>query len=180
VWRFFSAGHRTRFQCSMAASLRSSARPDGRCGVQPSARSTRHACTVEYRTPHTRSINSATRHAVHSAVSYPRAAGPRRSPCLMRRRSAADNCGGRPVCGARLKALRPPSASCCAHRLTDCRWTPTRRATAAWLTPRSSHRAACRRRCSSFRRSCVTPAGCPMRQSLADVSANVTTLCNSQ
>ena len=32
-------------------------------------------------------------------------------------------------------ACRPPSASCWAQRLTDCRCTPTRRATSAWGTP---------------------------------------------
>ena len=85
---FFSPGHRSRFHRRMAASFRSSARPAGRCGVQPNARSTRHAWTVEYVTPQTRSIRSATRHDVHRLVRYPRASGPRMSPCLIRRTSA--------------------------------------------------------------------------------------------
>ena len=168
---FFSTGHRSRFHRRMAASFRSSARPAGRCGVQPKARNTRQAWTVEYVTWHSRSIRSATRHDVHRLVRYPSASGPRLSPCSMRRRSAADSCGGRPVRGARFNAARPPAASWRAHRFTDWRWTPTRRATSASLTPCSSRRAACRRRRSNCTRSIVTPAGCPMPGRIQQVRA---------
>jgi len=73
----------------MAGSLRSKARPAGRCGVQPNSCSRRQVCTVEYLTPHSRSIRSATRQAVQRLVPYPKASGPRFKPCTMRCRSAA-------------------------------------------------------------------------------------------
>jgi hypothetical protein len=177
---FFSSGHRSRFHRRIFPSSRSKARRVGRCGVHPRARSTRHAWTVEYLTPHSRSIRSATRQAVHRLVPYPIASGPRLSPCSIRRRSAPDRCGGRPVREARFNADRPPLTSCFAQRFTDCLCTPTCRATSASLIPSSSSRAACMRRRSNFTRSNLTPAGCPMPGSIHERSTNVTRLCNIQ
>jgi hypothetical protein len=163
LWAFFfSSGQRWRFHLWMAASLRSKARPAGRCGVQPMARNTRQAWTVEYFTPHSPWIRSATRQAVQRPVRYPRASGPRFRPCTMRCRSAIDSFGGRPARGARFNAGRPPSAKALAQRFTDCRCTPTRRATSASGTPCCRRRTPCRRRRSNFTRSRLTPAGCPM------------------
>lgn len=163
----------------MADSFRSKARPAGRCGVQPKSWSRRQVCTVEYFTPHSRSIRSATRQAVHRLVPYPKASGPRFKPCTMRWRSAAVSFGGRPARGARFSAPAPSCFNCRAQRLTDWRCTPTRRATSASATPRLSSLAAFRRRCSSFTRSRFTPAGCPIPESIAEIVIVVTILCNS-
>jgi hypothetical protein len=162
----------------MAGSLRSKARPAGRCGVQPNSCSRRQVCTVEYLTPHSRSIRSATRQAVQRLVPYPKASGPRFKPCTMRCRSAAVSWGGRPARGMRFKASAPPCSNCRAQRFTDWRCTPTRRATSAWCKPCLSRRAAFRRRRSSFARSRLTPAGCPMPESITEIVAVVTILCN--
>lgn len=178
VGRFFNSGQRTRFHRRMAASSRSSARLAGRCGVQPRERSRRQACTVEYLTPHSCSISSATRQAVHRLVPYPKASGPRFRPLTMRRRSVAESCGGRPARGARFNAGRPPSVNCLAHRFTDWRCAPTRRATSASGMPCARSRAARRRRCSRLIRSSFTPAGCPMRESINELVVIVTILCN--
>src|SRR5215467_4276815 len=159
---FFNSGQRWRFHLRMAGSFRSKARPAGRCGVQPRSRSRRQACTVEYFTPHSRSIRSATRQAVQRLVPYPRACGPLFKPCRIRWRSAAVSWAGRPARGARFRAPGPPCSNCRAQRLTDCRCTPTRRATSASGMPCLSSRAAFRRRCSSFTRSRLSPAGCPI------------------
>jgi len=70
--------------------------------------------------PHSRSIKSATRGAVHKLVSYPSTAGPRFSSPAMRRNSAAPSRGLRPR--ARLSsnrlALPVPPAWPAMHRLT--------------------------------------------------------------
>ena len=109
---------------------------------------------VRIRTPHLRLIRSATRQLVHSPVSYPRASGPRFSPCTIRRRSAALSCGWRPARPAFRRISRPPAANSRAQRWTDWRWTPTRRATSDSLQPRSNQRA--RPHPSSLQRSKVS------------------------
>ena len=69
-----------------------------------------------------------------------------------------------------LKPRRPDWTSSRAQRITDCRWTPSRRATSLWLMPCLSNSAAAIRRCSSPAKSRRTPAGLPMSTSLAYVS----------
>jgi hypothetical protein len=177
---FFSSGQRWCFHRWILSSSRSRARRAGRCGVHPRDLSTRQACTVEYFTPHSRSIRSTTRHDVQRLVPYPSASGPRLSPFSILRRSSADIWGGRPVRAARFKADRPPLFSCFAQRFTDCRWTPILRATSASVNPSLSSFAACMRRCSNFTRSNLTPAGCPMPDTINETSVVVTTLCNAQ
>jgi hypothetical protein len=163
LWAFFfSSGQRWRFHLWMAASLRSKARPAGRCGVQPMARNTRQAWTVEYFTPHSPWIRSATRQAVQRPVRYPRASGPRFRPvrCAADRRSIASGADPRGVPASTPAArlpLRPwPSGS----RTVDAR----RRGAPLRLPARPvvGRRTPCRRRRSNFTRSRLTPAGCPM------------------
>jgi len=107
---FFSAGQRTRFQRRIAFSLRSKARPTGRWQLHPNSRRMRHTWTFVDRTPHSRSIRSATRQPVHSPVSYPNASGPRFRPTTIRLRSASLRRGLRPARGAFRNLSRPPAA----------------------------------------------------------------------
>ena len=159
---FFSSGHRPLFQRRIAGSSRSKALPVGRWQLHPRSCRIRHACTVVYRTPHSCSIRSATRWLVHKAVSYPSASGPRCSPSTIRFRSSSLNLGLRPARPAFFNAGDPPSCFCLAHRTTDCRCTPTLRATSLWLTFWSSNLAAFIRRRSNAPKSRFTPAGFPM------------------
>ena len=64
-----------------------------------------------------------------------------------------------------LQPARPDCASCRAQRITDCRWTPRRRATSLWLTPCLSNCAAAIRRRSSPSKSRRTPAALPIAAS---------------
>jgi hypothetical protein len=66
---FLSSGHRCFFQRRMAGSFRSNARPAGRWQLQPICRRIFQTCPGWYRMPHSRSIKSATRGAVHKLVS---------------------------------------------------------------------------------------------------------------
>jgi hypothetical protein len=159
---FFNSGQRTRFQRRIPVSSRSKAFPVGRWQLQPKSPRIRHTCTVVYRTPHSCSIRSATRWLVHKPVSYPSASGPRSSPSTMRFRSASLSLGLRPALPARFKAGVPPRCFSFTQRTTDCRCTPTRRATSAWLIPWSSNLAAFIRRCSKALKFRFTPAGFPM------------------
>jgi hypothetical protein len=90
--RFFNVGHRCRFHCRMAVSSRSNARPIGRWQLQPSLRNSHHTWPGWYWTRHSRSMRSATRHAVHRLVSYPRASGAR---CGADRPAPAGACARR-------------------------------------------------------------------------------------
>jgi hypothetical protein len=177
---FFNSGQRTFFQCAIAASSRSKARPTGRWQLQPSCRRTFQTCPGWKRTPHSLSISSATRGAVHRLVLYPKTSGPRSRARSMRRKSAELNRGFRPARPAFFKPRRPPVSSCWAQRLTDCRWTPTSRATSAWLHPCFSSLAAHKRRSSSASKSRLTPAGFPMQRSLHPITKNVTIFCGTQ
>src|SRR5208337_3947844 len=56
----------------------------------------------------------------------------------------------------------PLACNSAAHRLTDCRCAPTRRATSDWLSPFASRLAARMRRRSSAAKFLPTPAGNPM------------------
>jgi hypothetical protein len=177
---FFSSGQRTRFHFRMAFSSRSSAWPVGRWQLHPKSRRIRHTCTVVYRMPHSCSIRSATRWLVHNAVSYPSASGPRLRPSTIRFRSESLSLGFRPARPAFFNAGDPPSSFCFAHRLTDCRCTPTLRATSASETPWSSNFAAFIRRRSNESKFRFTPAGFPMPVLLHTLVSIVTILCNTQ
>jgi len=177
---FFRAGQRVFFHQRIASSLRSSARPVGRWQVQPSCRRMRHTWLGWYRTPHSTSINSATRPDVHSPLSKPKASAPRCSPRSTRRKSAAVSRGGRPIFFARRRERRPPSSSCRAQRLTDWRWTPTCRATSDWLRPLRNRLTAFIRRCSSASKFLRTPAGFPIAASIRRTERLVTMLYNTQ
>ena len=67
-----------------------------------------------------------------------------------------------------------------AHRLTDCRCTPTSRATSAWLQPLRSSSAARSRRASRASKSRRTPRGLPMSRSVPEMARNVTIFYESQ
>jgi hypothetical protein len=177
---FFSSGHRTRFQRRIAFSSRSKALPVGLWQLHPRSRRMRQTCAVLYRTPHSCSIKSATRWLVHSPVSYPSAPGPRSSPATIRCRSDSFNLGLRPARPAFFKASVPPCCFCLAHRFTDCRCAPTRRATSASLMPWSSSFAAFMRRRSKALKSRFTPAGFPMPVTVTQLLSIVTILCNTQ
>jgi len=178
---FFSSGHRTRFQRRIAFSSRSKALPVGRWQLHPRSRRIRQACTVVYRTPHSCSIRSATRWLVHKAVSYPSASGPRCRPSTIRLRSSSVSLDFRPARPAFFNAADPLSCFALAQRITDCRWTPTLRATSLWLTPWSSNLAAFIRRRSKAVKSRFTPAGFPMPATVALIHDKcVTILCNHQ
>ena len=163
----FTTGQRRRFHFRIASSSRSIARPVGRCTLQPSRRRIRQTCPGWYSTPNVSWITSATSHELHSWVSYPRASGPRlrmRSNLL---RSFVSSSGLRPARPAFRSADFPDSDTVFAQRYTDCRWTPSCRATSAWLRPRFSRRAASRRRSSRASKSRRTPAGFPMTETVA-------------
>ena len=177
---FFSAGQRSRFQRRMAASSRSIARPVGRCGLQPSPRSIRHTCEELYDTPHVRSIRSATRGIVHRPISYPSSSGPRFSSRSMARRSAGESLGLRPARPALFRPARPDSAIASCHRYTDCRCTPSSRATSACVQPCLRSLPARRRRFSSASKSRLTPAGFPIRQVYTNTAQCATILRKSQ
>src|SRR5947207_2007760 len=145
---FLICGQRHFFQCRIACSSRSSARPVGRWQLQPSLRRMRQTWSWWYRTPVRCSMRSRTRPAVHSPLAYPSASGPRVSARSRSRNWTGLSLGGRPVCPALRKPRTPDCLSSLAQRLTDWRCTPTWRATSAWLTPSRSNRAAAIRRSS--------------------------------
>ncbi len=129
------------------------ARPLGRWQEKFSPLSNRQTPDSEYRLPLIVSISRPTRANVHRSVAYPCAKAPASSATIKRFFSASVSSGGRPVRGA-LRSARPPFVSTArAQRNTEVRLTPTRRATSAWLTPRRSNRAPCKRRVSSCARS---------------------------
>jgi hypothetical protein len=177
---FLSSGHLTFFHRRIASSSRSNARPVGRWQLQPRLLSTFQTCPGWYFTPHSRSIRSETRQAVQRLVSYPSASGPRFKASLIFSRSSFVNCGLRPARPTFLRPGIPDSANCRDQRLTDCRCTPTRRATSASWTPCIKSFAACIRRFSNASKLRFTPAGFPISRSVQQISNNVTILCGTQ
>src|SRR5277367_1433385 len=147
---FFRAGQRVCFQRLIAPSSRSSARPDGRWQEKPSETRMRQTWLSLYERVKRRLINSPTRGNVHRSVAKPSASAPAVSARINAPRCASSRPEGRPR--RRLfNASRPPASSCAFHCDTVVRVTPTRRATSAWATPRSSSRPARkRRRCNNF------------------------------
>src|SRR5438445_1360675 len=125
-------------------------------------------------------MRARTRLAVHSPLANPNASGPRLSARSRSRTWAGPSLGGRPVRWAWRSPRTPDCSSSCAQRLTDCRWTPTARATWDWLSPCRSNRAASIRRRSRAAKSRRTPAGLPMPYTLTESRALVTILCKSQ
>src|SRR5712691_2555429 len=113
-------------------------------------------------------MRARTRLAVHSPLAKPNASGPRWSARSRSRNWAGLSLGGRPVRLAWRSPHTPDCSSSCAQRLTDCRWTPTARATWDWLSPCRSNRAASIRRASNAAKSRRTPAGLPMRYTLTE------------
>jgi hypothetical protein len=177
---FLSSGHRFFFHRRMACSSRSKALSVGLWQLHPRLFRIFQTCPEWYRTPHSRSIRSDTRQAVHRLVSYPNASGPRFSASRILSRPAFDKRGLRPARPAFLRPDMPDSFNCRAQRLTDCRWTPTRRATSASWTPFFNNLAARRRRFSSASKFLFTPAGFPMHRSIQQFSESVTILCGIQ
>ena len=145
---FFISGQRRFFQCAMAASFRSRARPTGRWQLQRSLARMRQTWSGWYLTPLCCSIRRATRWLVHKAVGYPQACGPATRPCSKAAKSSALKRGLRPARPALFSPPIPSLSRIFAHRLTDWRCTPTRRATSACEKPFSSKRAARKRRFS--------------------------------
>ncbi len=177
---FLSSGHRFFFHWRIASSSRSIARVVGLWQLHPSLFSTFQTCPEWYRIPHSRSIRSATLQAVQRLVSYPSASGPRFSASRIFPRSDSERRGLRPARPAFFSPDMPDSLSCRAQRLTDCRCTPTRRATSASWIPSFNSFAACRRRFSSTSKLRFTPAGFPMHWSIQRVPKNVTIICGTQ
>src|SRR6516225_2567420 len=116
---FLSCGQRLRFQCRIASSSRSRARPAGRWQLQFSLRRIRHTCEGLYRTPYCCSMSLHTRAKVQSPVKYPNCSGPCCKYCSSCTKSAALNFGSRPARAAWRSPLCPAAASALAQRLTD-------------------------------------------------------------
>jgi hypothetical protein len=174
---FLGSGQRSFFERRIATSSRSSARPAGRGRLQPICCRIFQTCPGWYRMPHSRSIKSATRGAVHKLVSYPSTSGPRFSSCAIRRNSAAFIRGLRPARPAFFSAVRPSPSTCLAQRCTVCRCTPSMRAISAWLSPCWNKRAARKRRASNASKSRFTPRGLPIPTDYAKSSIMSSILC---
>jgi hypothetical protein len=162
---FLRAGQRYRFHWRIACSSRSKALPAGRWQLQPRSLSRRHTWPGWYRTPHSRSMTSATRGSVQSPVTYPCASAPSRSTRRIRWRCRWSRRGRRPVRPAERRALTPFSSRALAHRETDISLTSRCRATSACFHPLRKSAAAVLLRCSnalSASRSRLTPFGFPM------------------
>jgi len=165
---FFRAGQRVCFQRLIAASSRSSARPEGRWQEKPSETRMRQTWLSLYERPKRRSISWPTRGSVHRSVGKPSARAPRVSARINSRRCALSSPDGRPR-GRLLSAAMPPASSWAFHCDMVMRVTPTRRATWACATPRCSNRLARRRRrCNNF----VSRSNLPMSR-LAGIADHV-------
>src|SRR5260370_26501023 len=165
---FLIRGQVTLCHCRIACSSRSSALPLGRWQLQLSLRRMRQTWSSWYRTPVRYSMSARTRLAVHSPLANPNASGPRLSARSRSRNWAGLRLGGRPVRLAWRSPHPPDCSSSCSQRLTDCRRTPTARATWDWLSPCRSNRAASIRRASNAAKSRRTPAGLPMPYTLTE------------
>ena len=179
---FFNAGKRRFFQRRIASSFRSKARPTGRWQLQPSCFNSRQTW-VKVTAHRTLARSNGPRAGWSTGSCYiPELPGPV-EPLL----------DPFQVCGRQLRfptgtsgpfnPARPACSSCRAQRLTDWRWTPTRRATSDWWTPCSSNRAAFKRRCSRVLKhsaSRLNPRVFPMAPTVAQITGNVTILCKCQ
>ena len=121
---FSISGQRFCFPRRMAPSSRSRARPVGFWQLRTRSRTMRHACAGWYRTPHSRSIRSATRADVHGPPSYPSASGPRLNMRSIRRSSAVPNRGLRPTRPDLASDLRLSVMGVIRRRLNGMVWKP--------------------------------------------------------
>lgn len=103
--------------------------------LQPMRTRSLQTCALWYRTPKWSSMTSATRSHVHRFVAYPAASGPDSRMSPKPSISSSLNRGRRPARPALRNASTPLEWKSAAHRLTDWRCTPTRRATSACDTP---------------------------------------------
>src|ERR1700678_1144181 len=154
---FFMAGQRFSFHVRIAASSRSRARPAGRCTLQPSCCSMRHTEGCESSTPNRSLIIEAMRGSVHSSLAKPAAKAPPLSVLISSARCASSSLGGRPKRSGRFKASAPPRSVNFVQRRTDCRVTPTRRATSAAHRPWANSRMPRLRRFSNSFNCCSIP-----------------------
>jgi len=177
---FLTSGHSTFFQWAIAFSSRSFARPVGRWQLQPSCLRIRHTWPGWYSTSNSCPISSATRAVVQRPLAYPSASGPLSRPRSSLPSSFSVSLGFRPARPAFFSPRRPLASSSTAQRLTDCRCTPTCRATSACGIPCRSRRAASIRRPSNASKSLFTPAGFPMHRHIPQRPKNVTILCEAQ
>lgn len=177
---FLSSGQRLLFQRAIATSSLCKALPVGRWQLQPSRPNSHQTWPTVNRTPQFCSIRSATRLNVHRFVSYPSACGPRFKARSIPLSSTWLSRGLRPALPVFFSPARPDSATCLAHRLTDCRWTPSCRATSAWCTPCLNSANARKRRCSNASKSLLTPAGFPMQEIVPQSHENVTIFYENQ
>src|SRR6185437_481541 len=143
---FFIAGHLLSFQVRMAASSRCRARPVGRCTLHPNCCSSLQTEDCENCTPKRSLISMPMRGSVHSSLVKPAANAPLLRASISSVRCASLSLGGRPKRCGRFRAAMPPRSCNFVHRNTDCRVTPTRRATSAGHTPALSSRMPCLRR----------------------------------
>jgi hypothetical protein len=150
---FFSVGHRLRFQCSMTASSRSSARPTGLWQLKPRFASTCQTPDSEYRKPVSSSMSRPTRFKVHRSVPYPATSAPAFKDSINFLRCASLSPGRRPARPAFRSPVGPSASTVAAHRDNDCRDTPSLAATCACVKPRRSKFAARMRRVCSASKS---------------------------
>src|ERR1022692_4958286 len=107
----FRTGQRVCFQRLIAASSRSSARPEGRWQEKPSETRMRHTWLSLYARPKRRSIKCPTRGSVHRSVAKPSASAPAFSARINSRRCPCSSPEGRPR-GRLCSASNPPACNC--------------------------------------------------------------------
>lgn len=155
---FLSLGHSWVFRAAMASSLRSRARPTGRCGLKPIRPNNRQTWTVLKLGPPSLIINARTRGSVHTSAAKPC----RLAPAIKAWRSRSIKRSSIVLLRPKRRIIASSFTGASAHRLTDCRLTSSRRATSACVTPSSrSFLAASRRSCSASV-SIFCPIGIPM------------------
>ena len=148
---FLISGQRCCFQRRILSSSRSSARP---------YRTLAAPAQLPQNPPGLRGVVLAPRIPARSdgprattSTSWFRNPAPRArvlTPRSMRRKSSGHKRALRPARPACFRARTPPCFNCSAQRLTDCRCTPTCRATSAGCTPWRNSRAPNSRRSSNF------------------------------
>ena len=120
---------------AIAASSRSPGTPHRALELQPICPRSHQTCRGVNFTPHSCTMTSRTRGAVHNSVAYPKAPGPRLSTCSMHLIWLPSKRGLRPARPAPFNPGKPfafKSDRPAAHRLAMC---PTCHATSAWLMP---------------------------------------------
>jgi hypothetical protein len=157
-------GHSVVTHRSMASSSRSVARRAGRCLLQPNrSRRIVHVCVVEYRTPVTFSITSATRASVHMSVGNPFAFGPCVSAPATSITCSSVSLRSRPARPAPASACRPPADHARYHREAVCAETSNSATTSTCRLPRSNISAARIRRSRNASKSRRAATFLPLR-----------------